>query len=102
MRRITLRMKRPAPSPRPSPTRTSRACWRTQNLAERVRMVCAVDQPQEHVYYLERVFPAGNRVPFIEVSAAPLDVAPWLKQKLFDKWPTVCASATLATVGPHP
>ncbi len=75
---------------------------RTQNLAERVRMVCAVDQPEEHVYYLERVFPTGNRVPFIEVSAAPLDVAPWLKEKLFDKWPTVCASATLATVGPHP
>jgi len=75
---------------------------RTQNLAERVRMVCAVDQPEEHVYYLERVFPTGNRAPFIEVSAAPLDVAPWLKEKLFDKWPTVCASATLATVGPYP
>ena len=75
---------------------------RTQHLAERVRMVCAVDQPEEHVYCLERVSPTGSRVPFIEVSAAPLDVAPWLKDKLFDKWPTVCASATLATVGPHP
>lgn len=74
---------------------------RTQNLAERVRLVCAIDQPKEHVYYLERVFPTGNRVPFIEVSAAPLDIAPLLKEKLFDKWPTVCASATLAKVGPH-
>ncbi len=75
---------------------------RTQHLAERVRIVCAVDQPEDHVYSLERVSPTGNRLPFIEVSAAPLDVAPWLKKKLFDKWPTVCASATLATVGPHP
>src|SRR5260370_15739675 len=75
---------------------------RTQHLAERVRIVCAVDQPEDHVYSLERVSPTGNRLPFIEVSAAPLDVAPWLKEKLFDKWPTVCASATLATVGPHP
>jgi Rad3-related DNA helicase len=75
---------------------------RTQNLAERVRIVCAVDQAEEQVYYLERISPPGNRVPFIEVSAAPLDVAPWLKEKLFDKWPTVCASATLATVSPNP
>lgn len=75
---------------------------RTQNLAERVRMIGAVDQPEEYVYYLERVSPTGNRIPFLEISAAPLDVAPWLKEKLFDKWPTVCASATLATVGPYP
>jgi Rad3-related DNA helicase len=75
---------------------------RTHNLAERVRWICAIDQPEEYVYYLERVSPTGNRLPFIEVSAAPLDVAPWLKKKLFDKWPTVCASATLATGGYHP
>ncbi len=75
---------------------------RTQNLGERVHMICAVDQPEEYVYFLERVSPTGSRVPFIEASAAPLDVAPWLKEKLFDKWPMVCASATLATVGSKP
>ena len=75
---------------------------RTQNLGERVCMVCAVDQPDEHVYYLERISAPGGRVPYIEVSAAPLDVAPLLKEKLFDKWPTVCVSATLSTVGSKP
>jgi Rad3-related DNA helicase len=31
-----------------------------------------------------------------------IDVAPLLKERLFDKWPTVCVSATLATVGSKP
>jgi Rad3-related DNA helicase len=72
------------------------------NLAERVRMIGTVDRPEQYVYYLERVTPTSNRAPYIEVSAAPLDVAAWLQEKLFDRWPTVCVSATLATTGPHP
>jgi Rad3-related DNA helicase len=72
---------------------------RTLNLAERMHLVCAVEQHGEYVYYLERVSPTGNRVPYIEVSASPLDVARLLEEKLFSQWPTVCVSATLATGG---
>lgn len=74
----------------------------TLNLAERVCMICMVDRPEQYVYYLERVSPIGKRAPYIEVSAAPLDVAAWLEEKLFDRWPTVCVSATLATGGSDP
>ena len=74
----------------------------TLNLAERMRMICTVDRPEEYVYYLERISPLGKRTPYIEVSAAPLDVATWLAEKLFDRWPTVCVSATLATGGQRP
>ncbi len=76
---------------------------RTQRLAERVRMVFSVEQPEAYVYVLERQSTPGRHVPSLEGSAIPLDVAPWLKQKLFDKWPVVIGvSATLATVSPTP
>jgi Rad3-related DNA helicase len=75
---------------------------RIHNLAERVRIVFGVDQPKAYVYFLERVSTPGDRVSSIEASVAPLDVAPWLERKLFDKWPILCASATLATVTPDP
>ncbi len=38
----------------------------------------------------------------MQVSASPLDVTPWLKEKLFDKCNIICTSATLATIGPNP
>lgn len=75
---------------------------RIHNLAERVRIVFGVDQPKAYVYFLERVSSPGDRASSIEASVAPLDVAPWLERKLFDKWPVLCASATLATVTPDP
>lgn len=75
---------------------------RTQNLAERVRMTCTVNKPKEYVYALERISSQGSRVPAIEVSATPLDIAPLLREKLFGKWTVICASATLTTGGsPH-
>ena len=76
---------------------------RAQQLAEHVQLVCAVEQPGQYVYSLERGSTPGHeqRAREVEVSAAPLDVAPWLKELLFSKCPVICTSATLATVGPH-
>ncbi|HET9920072.1 MAG TPA: helicase C-terminal domain-containing protein, partial [Ktedonobacteraceae bacterium] len=35
----------------------------------------------------------------LRVSAAPLDVTSWLRERLFDKCNVICTSATLATIG---
>jgi len=75
---------------------------RIHNLAERVRIVFGVNQPEANVYFLERVSTPEGPASSIDASVAPLDVAPWLERKLFDKWPILCASATLATVTPDP
>ena len=72
---------------------------RVQNLAEHVRAVFSVDQPDSFVYYAERVYTQRQRSSIVEVSAAPLDVAPFLKEKLFGKWIVIGTSATLASVG---
>jgi len=76
---------------------------RAHRLAEHVQLVFAVENPGQYVYYLERGSSPehGHGAPAVEVSAAPLDVAPWLKELLFGKCPVLCTSATLATVGPH-
>jgi Rad3-related DNA helicase len=76
---------------------------RAHRLAEHVQLVFAVEQPGQYVYYLEHGSPPGHgqRALAVEVLAAPLDVAPWLKELLFGKCPVLCISATLATVGPH-
>ncbi|MBV9712776.1 MAG: protein kinase, partial [Ktedonobacteraceae bacterium] len=74
---------------------------RTQNLAENVRMVFSVSQPDKFVYYVERVEASSNRVT-LQASAAPLDVTTWLKERLFNKCNVICTSATLATIGPNP
>ncbi len=71
---------------------------RIQTLADHVQQVCAVNQPNELVYYLERVAAAGQQPATVALVAAPLDVASWLKERLFDARPVICASATLATV----
>lgn len=71
---------------------------RIQTLADHVQHVCAVSQPNEYVYYLERVAAAGQQPATVALVAAPLDVASWLKERLFDARPVICASATLATV----
>ncbi len=80
----------------------SKLVKRTQNLAEHVRIVFSVDQPAKFVYYVERVMSAGQRSSGntqLQVSAAPLDVTTWLRERLFDKCNVICTSATLATVG---
>ena len=74
---------------------------RTKNLAANLRLVFAVESREsfaQNVYYLERV--AERQQEHIEVSAAPLDVASFLKEHLFSKGNVICTSATLATVGP--
>ncbi len=75
---------------------------RTQNLAEHIRMVFSVTQPDKFVYYIERVEGSVARGFVLQASAAPLDVTSWLKERLFDKCNVICTSATLATVGPNP
>lgn len=73
---------------------------RTRSLAEQVRLVFSVSMPEQFVYYIERVGAPGSRhAPSIQASAAPFTIAPWLKERLFDKSPCVCTSATLATLG---
>jgi Rad3-related DNA helicase/serine/threonine protein kinase len=74
---------------------------RAQNLAENVRMVFSVAQPDKFVYYVERAEASSNRVT-LQASAAPLDVTTWLKERLFNKCNVICTSATLATIGPNP
>lgn len=75
---------------------------RIQRLAERIDHVFGVKQPEAFVYLLKRELPSGHGNPSFEVSATPLDVAPWLKQMLFDRWPVISVSATLTTVSPRP
>jgi Rad3-related DNA helicase/serine/threonine protein kinase len=74
---------------------------RAQNLAENVRMVFSVAQPDKFVYYVERVEASSSRVT-LQASAAPLDITTWLKERLFNKCNVICTSATLATIGPNP
>ncbi len=71
---------------------------RIRRLSEQVQRVCAVDQPGEYVYALERVPAAGQQAATVAISVTPLDVSTWLKEHLFDRTPVICASATLATV----
>ncbi|GAC1360361.1 MAG: hypothetical protein NVSMB44_11860 [Ktedonobacteraceae bacterium] len=75
---------------------------RAQNLAEGIRTVFAVADASKFVYYVERVEGSVARGFVFQVSAAPLDVTSWLKERLFDKTNVISTSATLATIGPNP
>jgi Rad3-related DNA helicase/serine/threonine protein kinase len=72
---------------------------RTQNLSENMRTVFSVADRQRFVYYVERVTGGGQRGNQLQVSAAPLDVTEWLRERLFNKSNVICTSATLATIG---
>ncbi|WIG59106.1 MAG: DinG family ATP-dependent helicase YoaA [Ktedonobacterales bacterium] len=72
---------------------------RTRSLASDLRIVFGVKQPEERVYYVEQTGERGRRGPQPSVSAAPLDVTTLLREKLFDKIPTIATSATLAVGG---
>ena len=99
----SLRKQRPKNMPEKEEQLFDKLLKRTQNLAQNIRIVFAVDHPDKFVYYVERVSAAGQRGgPQLQVSAAPLDVKEWLRERLFDKCNVVCTSATLATVGPNP
>lgn len=75
---------------------------RADKLAEDIRTVFSVAQPDKFVYYVERTEGPGRRGTVLQASAAPLDVTAWLKERLFNKCNVICTSATLATVGPNP
>lgn len=76
---------------------------RTQNLASTIHLVLAVETAGAYVHYIERVMTGRERTPSFQACAAPLNVAPFLKEKLFDKHAVVIlTSATLATIGPNP
>src|SRR5260221_4397749 len=95
----SLRKQRPKDLPDKESQLYVKLLKRTQNLAENIRIVFAADQPSKFVYYVERVGGAGARGGFqLQVSAAPLDITTWLKERLFDKCNVICTSATLATI----
>lgn len=101
----SLRKQRPKDLPDKEGQLYDKLLKRTQNLSENIRTVFSVAQPTQFVYYVERVQTGGRgNVGNIQlqVSAAPLDVTSWLKERLFDKCNVICTSATLATVGPNP
>lgn len=96
----SLRKERPKDMPEKESTLYDKLLKRTQNLADNVRLVFSVDQPHRFVYYVERENLAGGRGNYqFQVSAAPLDVTSWLRERLFDKCNVICTSATLATIG---
>jgi Rad3-related DNA helicase len=98
----SLRRQRPKDMPDKETQLYDKLLKRGQNLAENIKLVFSVAQSDKYVYYLERVESAGQRNGTqIHASAAPLDVASWLREKLFDQCNVICTSATLATVGPN-
>ncbi len=97
----SLRKHRPKDLPEKESLLYDKLLKRTQNLSQNIRTVFSVDQPSKFVYYVERVNTPGRGYQ-LQVSAAPLDVTTWLRERLFDKCNVICTSATLATVGPNP
>jgi len=98
----SLRKQRPKDMPEKESQLYDKLLKRTQNLAQNIRIVFSVDEPSKFVYYVERVAGSGQRNLQLQVSAAPLDITTWLKERLFDKCNVICTSATLATIGPNP
>ncbi len=74
---------------------------RARSLAMDARIAFAVAAPEERVYFVEQTNPQRRRsaAPALAVSAAPLAVTELLREKLFDKLPTIATSATLAVGG---
>jgi Rad3-related DNA helicase len=69
---------------------------RTRSLAADLRVVFGVADLANRVYYLERAGGYRRRDSQLNASAAPLSVAELLREKLFDRIPTIATSATLA------
>ena len=96
----SLRKERPKDLPEKESTLYDKLLKRTQNLAHNVRVVFSADEPNKFVYYVEKENTPGQRGGYqLQVSAAPLDVTTWLRERLFDKCNVICTSATLATIG---
>lgn len=96
-----LRQKRPANQSEKEAALYDKLLKRVQNLSSNIQLVCTTQDQGNYVHFVERLAGTGQRAtPGFQASAAPLDVAPFLKEKLFDRWPcTILVSATLATVG---
>jgi Rad3-related DNA helicase len=98
-----LRLRRPAEQSEKEAALYDKVITRTLNLSNNVRLVFSVESKGHYVHYLERVLTGRERFPSVQACAAPLNVAPFLREKLFDKKSIVIlTSATLATIGPHP
>jgi Rad3-related DNA helicase/serine/threonine protein kinase len=98
----SLERQRPKDMPEKETQLYDKLLKRAQNLAENIRTVFSVAQPDQFVYYVERTEGSVARGFVLQASAAPLDVTSWLKERLFNKCNVICTSATLATVGPNP
>lgn len=99
-----LAKRRDGSAPAVEKAQFDRLLKRTSTLADHLQLVFSVDQPDRFVYYVERTpllgSPTGRSTRSqLQVSAAPLNVTDWLREKLFEKWNVVCVSATLATLG---
>ena len=97
-----LEMQRPLFMPTKEETLYDKLVNRARGLAENIRQVFSVSLPEKFVYYVERVTQPNRRISPLEVSAAPLDVAHWLRENLFDTTHVIATSATLTTVGKDP
>lgn len=70
---------------------------RTRHVAEDMRKVFSVEHKGMYVYHIENDTDVRNGGFSVRVDMTPLDVASFLKERLFDKYTVICASATLAT-----
>jgi len=98
-----LRLNRPKEQTEKETALYDKLLTRVENLANSYQTVFVVKGDGTFVHYLERIATPGLRGPTVQVSAAPLDVAPFLQEKLFDVNPCIImTSATIATIGPNP
>jgi Rad3-related DNA helicase len=98
----SLRKQRPKDLPDKEGQLYDKLLKRAQNLADSVRTVFSVAEPNKYVYYAERVEGSQSRGFVFQASAAPLDVTSWLNERLFKKYNVIATSATLATVSSTP
>ncbi|HLL80577.1 MAG TPA: protein kinase, partial [Ktedonobacteraceae bacterium] len=76
---------------------------RTRNLAAHLRLVFSVKDPQKYVYYVSLIDQRARRNnSALEVSAAPLDITGWMRERLFNETHVIATSATLTTVASNP
>lgn len=99
----TLRSQRPGTLTDKETALYDKLIQRTRNLGAAVRLVFDARPDGGYVRSIERIMTSKHHPPSLQACATPLDVAPWLKEKLFDKIPVIImTSATLATIGPNP
>lgn len=91
-----LRINRPSHQDEKDAALYDKLLERGDTLARKIRQACTPGKPNEWVSYAERV-PRTNGTTSSQVCLAPLDVAPFLREKVFDEKPTILVSATLAT-----